>query len=142
MNLVRLYSKHPLFFKLALILLVSLINIILFEKKINKCNSMFGKFLIVFHRVHSIFVWTFPFLFGFYRLHLLYVILIGTSWIYNDGRCTITVFHNDLCEIEEKHDDGILSRLTNYLGIDPYYQIFFGLFALSAFDLYMIYNGH
>lgn len=142
MNLVRLYSKHPLFFKIALILLVSLINIILFEKKINKCQRLFGKFLIVFHRVHSIFVWLFPFLFGFYRFHLLYVILIGTSWVYNEGRCAITVFHNDICKIDEKHDDSLPMRLSNYLGIDPYYQIFFGLTALSAYDLYMIYNGH
>lgn len=141
MKLVTLYRTYPLFFKIALILLLLVCDLVLFEKNRFICEDRFGVFLIILHRLHSIIVLLTPFLFGFYRFHLLYIFIIGSSWIYN-GSCIITIWHNEICKIKKKYDESGPKLLCDYLGIHPFYEPLFGIFALMIYDIYMIYHGH
>jgi hypothetical protein len=141
MNLVRLYSKHPLFFKFAFIFFLIAGDLIFYEKNIFICKNKTGILLIIAHRILSFLLVLTPFLFSVYRYHLLLVFFIVLLWIYN-GKCVITKWHNDLCGIKEDHDNSFVTKLMNYLDIDLFYIPFVLLGLPIIYDIYMIYSGH
>ena len=141
MNLVTVYSKYQLFFKVAFIFILIACDLIFYEKNIFICKDKIGIFLIIAHRILSFLLVVTPFLFGVYRYHLLFVFFMVLLWIYN-GKCIITKWHNDLCGIKEDHDNSFVTKTMNYLGIDLFYIPFILLTPPIIYDLYMICSGH
>ena len=141
MNFVGLYRKYPLFFKFTLIFVLMVGKSLIFEKNIFICADPLGVFLIIFHRMIGVFTFLVPFLFGFYRIHLLFIIISMCLWIYN-GNCILTNWHNKLCGIDEKYDNNFFQYLFTFLGMDMYHGLLFLWTLLILYDVYMIYNGH
>lgn len=140
MDFARLYIKYPSSFNFSFILLIVLLDLLFFEQNIFICRNKLGIAIIFLHRLSSFLMFATPFLFGFYRLHILIVFIISVAWIYNGG-CYITDLHNNLCGITEKYDNSAFTRLFDYLGIDLFFTPFIIQTPPVIYDLYMIYNG-
>jgi hypothetical protein len=138
---MKLFNKHPLFFKFGLIFLLLVCDLFLSEKDLFQCDDSRGIFLIILHHLITWLTLLTPFLFGFYRIHLCFILLLMFLWISN-GNCILTIAHNKLCRIDDKYDNNFGIHLFRYIQIDPFFfpitvQIFY-----IIYDSYMIFKGY
>jgi hypothetical protein len=74
-----------------------------FDPYIKQCDSLYGKFLMLFHHFSVIFAVLFSVLFGYHLIHFIVVLFMTLMFVKNDG-CILTFYHNRVCGNDSKKE--------------------------------------
>jgi len=110
-----------------------------FDPYIKQCDSLYGKFLMLFHHFNTIFAVLFSVLFGYHFIHFILVLLITLIFIKNDG-CILTFYHNRVCGIDPKKDfPSWITYIHEITNVNTILLISSIHSIILLYDLYMIF---
>jgi len=93
--------------------------------------------------MYSLYLALGSFLFGFYRIHLILILLTACGWIIFKGRCRAQIEYNKICNIDEKSSfvdiqNVIFNRILKIKGTAYKWPL---VIIIILFDIYYIKKG-
>lgn len=120
-----------------LIFIIILIAEILLDSTFRKCKNINGKLLMIIHHFIGVYVWLGSVLFGNYLFHFLFILIVQILYIFHDGRCFLTKWHNKLCDYDENEKfKSWLNIIFKGYNVNMIYMILLNIILL--YDLYYI----
>ena len=110
-----------------------------FDPYIKQCDSLYGKFLMLFHHFTALSAPLFSLLFGFHLIHFVFVLITTIMFLKYDG-CILSLYHNLVCNMDPTTEFPSWVAYIHYItGTKMVYLVTLIHSIAMLYDLYMIF---